>query len=295
MYKGLTFTAVFQAGSLNYGEGIGNISELKKINRGNGNTYTFASRQCIDFDIVRLGNEIFGWNLDTVVNNGTIQYKKEVTIKDSEEMDLFGYMKTATSSSAVTRAAAVRVSHAISLEPYKSDMDFLNNKGLADRINENPNLANIEQHQSYYSYTVTIDLKRVGIDRDIELDNEERLKRVSQLLTIIKVLNRNIRGRQENLSPLFIIGGLYDIPNPFFQGRVILEPKGERFNINVRPLKDTIETTLFNKSVGEETFVGIVDGIFGNRAEIDEVLTNKSKSVEEFFRNIQEKLNEVYK
>ena len=43
-------------------------------------------------------------------------------------------------------------------------MDFLNNKGLADRINEFPNLANIEQHLSFYTYTITIDLEKIGID-----------------------------------------------------------------------------------------------------------------------------------
>ena len=31
--KGLSITLVFNASSLNYGEGIGNISELKKINK----------------------------------------------------------------------------------------------------------------------------------------------------------------------------------------------------------------------------------------------------------------------
>lgn len=32
--KGLTLSIVFKAQSLNYGEGIGNISELKKLSRG---------------------------------------------------------------------------------------------------------------------------------------------------------------------------------------------------------------------------------------------------------------------
>ena len=31
----------------------------------------------------------------------------------------------------------------------------------------------------------------------------------------IKVLNREIRGREENLSPLFVIGGLYNLNSPF--------------------------------------------------------------------------------
>ena len=86
------------------------------------------------------------------------------------------------------RSAAVRLSNAISLEQYKSDMDFLNNKGLADRINEFPNLANIEQHLSFYTYTITIDLEKIGVDNGIELDNSIKAKRVKELLEIVKVL-----------------------------------------------------------------------------------------------------------
>lgn len=88
--KGLSVTMIFKAQSLNYGEGIGNISELKKLSRGDGSTYTFASRQAIRYDIARLGNKMFGWNLEVVDKaKGTVQFKEELTIKDSEEMDLF--------------------------------------------------------------------------------------------------------------------------------------------------------------------------------------------------------------
>ena len=68
------------------------------------------------------------------------------------------------------RSAAVRLNNAISLEEYKNDIEFLNNKGLADRIPEFPNLANIEQHLSFYTYTITIDLEKIGVDTGIELD-----------------------------------------------------------------------------------------------------------------------------
>ena len=131
--SGLTLTMIFNAESLNYGEGIGNISELKKLSRGNGKVYTFASRQALRYDIARLGNKMFGWNLEVVdKSKGTVQFKDECTIKDSEEMDLFGYMKTSKKSDdkaggSSIRSAAVRLSNAISLEDYKSDMDFLNN------------------------------------------------------------------------------------------------------------------------------------------------------------------------
>ena len=63
MRKGLTVSVIFNAQSLNYGEGIGNISELKKLTRADGNMYTFASRQALRYDVVRLGHEFFNWNL----------------------------------------------------------------------------------------------------------------------------------------------------------------------------------------------------------------------------------------
>lgn len=300
MSKGLSMSIIFQAGSLNYGEGIGNISELKKFNRGNGNTYTFASRQCIRYDMSRIGAEIFNWNLQVVdKSKGTMQFKEDASIKESIEMDLFGYMKTKSKKDnekggAETRAASVRVSHAISLEPYKSDMDFMTSKGLADRIGEQCDPVNVEQHQSFYTYTVTIDLSKIGVDGNIELDKSEKIKRVEQLLTVVKLLNRNIRGRQETLSPLFIIGGVYDIPNPFFQGRILLHNKGEKFVIDTKIIGDTLETTLFDKSVKDDTKIGIVSGIFGNGEEINN-LPIKILSIEDFFSEIKESVEKFYK
>ena len=298
MGKGLTMTIVFEANSLNYGEGIGNISELKKLNRGNGSTHTFASRQALGYDIRRLGTELFNWNITKVEARGsgnkkTIQYDE--SIKESEEMDLFGYMKTTKGSNSDTREAVVRLSPAISLEAYKSDMDFLSNKGMADRIDENANLANVEQHHSFYVYTVTLDLNRVGVDDEIELSAEEKERRVKELLTIIKLLNRNIRGRQENLAPLFVIGGVYDLPNPFFQGRIELESCGEKYGIKVDPISSALETSLLDNNVQDITFIGLVNGIFANEDEFEEILgENKVLSVENFFKKLESKVEEIY-
>ena len=57
--KGLSITLIFKGQSLNYSEGIGNISELKKLTRGDGSVYTYASRQALRYDMVRLGNKLF--------------------------------------------------------------------------------------------------------------------------------------------------------------------------------------------------------------------------------------------
>ncbi|MCI1946203.1 type I-B CRISPR-associated protein Cas7/Cst2/DevR [Clostridium luticellarii] len=300
MSKGLTLTVIFQAQSLNFGEGIANISELKKLTRGDGNLYTFVSRQCLRYDIVRLGSMLYNWNTQVVdKSKGTVQFKDDCSIKDSEEMDLFGYMKTAKKGGddkggSNIRSAVARLSHAISLEPYRSDMDFLNNKGLADRIGEHPNLANVEQHFSFYTYTITIDLDKVGKDGDVDLDKEDKFKRVKQLLSILKVLNRNIRGRQENLAPLFIVGGIYDIPNPFFLGRIRLNYKSNKPYIDSNILKQTLETKIFDNSIEKVTSLGMVSGIFDNEEELKSLFKDENYSIEKFFDNLQDGVKAYY-
>ena len=299
--SGLTITMIFNAESLNYGEGIGNISELKKLSRGNGKVYTFASRQALRYDIARLGNKMFGWNLEVVdKSKGTVQFKDECTIKDSEEMDLFGYMKTSKKSDdkaggSSIWSAAVRLSNAISLEDYKSDMDFLNNKGLADRINEFPNLANVEQHLSYYTYTVTIDLEKIGKDGEIELDNEVKMKRVIELLEILKVLNREIRGREENLSPLFVIGGVYNLNSPYFLGRIELKNVKQKFAINTNILEDTMKLKIGENEISQDTNIGIVKDIFENEKEIEEKFANKVSNIQDFFEKLEDSVKQYYK
>lgn len=298
--SGLTITMIFKAQSLNYSEGIGNIAELKKLTRGNGDVYTFASRQALRYDIARLGNEMFNWNLQVVdKDKKTVQFSEKYTIEDSEEMDLFGYMRTIGKSDdkdggANVRSAVVRLSNALSLEKYKSDIEFLSNKGMADRINEHPNIANLEQHLSYYTYTVTIDLSKVGIDCDIELSNEVKKNRVIQLLEILKVLNRNIRGREENLSPVFVIGGIYTLNSPFFLGRIALNDKKEKFELDVDMLKDAMSLKLGEEFIKDDTRVGIVKNTFSNEDKINEMVNNKVGTVQEFFEDIESKVSEYY-
>jgi CRISPR-associated protein Cst2 len=290
--KAITFTVVFRGNSLNYGEGTANISELKKFHRGNGEVYTFASRQSLRYDFIRLGNQFFEWNLNVVdKSQGVVQFKADCTIEDSVEMDLFGYMKTKAKSGASKRSAVVRLSHAFSLEPYKGDLEFLNNMGLATRINEDANLATLEQHVSYYTYTVTIDLSRVGKDGDIELDSSEKANRVNQFLTISKFLNREIRGRQENLAPLFIIGGAYPIPNPFFQGRVVLE-NHKKDHINIAILEDTVQTTLYGTSIKDFTRIGYVRGVFKNEQEFSRIA--HADTVDSFYDHLVKQVNHYY-
>lgn len=246
--KGLTITMIFNANSANYGEGFGNITTLKKITRGDGNLYSYISRQALRYNIVeQLGYD----NTPVKIDKTVVQFAPDATIEEYPEIDLFGYMKT-NKGGAETRNAVVRLSNAISLEEYNNDLDFLTNAGLAKRIEANNSIAQSEIHKSLYSYTIAIDLDRIGVDGEINLPEEEKKDRVKKLLKTIQFLYRDIKGRRENLSPIFAIGGIYDRKNPYFENRIILD--GE--SLNTKVLKDIIDEDIDTR---ENTVVGYLE------------------------------------
>ena len=294
--KGLTFTAIFLAESANYGEGIGNVATLKKISRNRGEQYTYISRQAIRYNIVeQLGENKANVKAEGSGDKKVVQFSSETTIKDYPELDFFGYMKTVKGDNSKNRSAIVRLSNAVSLETFKGDLEFLTNKGLVDRIDRNekvfPNIAQAEIHKSYYKYTVTIDLDKIGIDEldEIEIENEEKARRVNKLLDTISLLYRDIRGRREDLKPLFIIGGVYDIKNPFFENVVDVR--------NNKILVEKLTSGIYD-FIENDTAVGIVKEQFENDTEIETELAKRNikvLNVPEFFKQLKNKIDEYYK
>lgn len=285
MKDGLTISLIFEAQSANYGEGFGNIAALKRISRQGGDGYTYISRQALRYNIIQQ----LEWNNTPVEAMGSgdkkvIQYKPETTIADYPEIDLFGYMKTDKGSNATTRSAVARLSNAVSLEPYHSDLDFLTNMGVAKRINAANSIAQSEIHKSFYAYTITVDLDRVGIDGDVVISNLEKAKRVDSLLRTIQYLYRDIKGRRENLAPVFVIGGVYDRKNPFFENRLRLRDQSQALHL------DTIQDTL--EPIQVDTRIGYVSGIFANDEEIKEQL--KPETIDKVFQDLCQDVQAVY-
>lgn len=293
--KGLTLSIIFEAESANYGESFGNISSLKKLSRGDGNSYSYISRQALRYNII---NQL-GWD-NTKVSNAdkVVQFEKDASIENYPEIDFFGYMKTGKNSvngSSNTRNAVVRLSNAIALESYNSDLDFLTNMALAKRGGMDNAIAQSEIHKSYYAYTVTIDLDKVGIDEIIkdkennkdkhEIDNKEKAKRVKELLKVLKTLYRDIRGRRENLSPIFIIGGVYNIKNPFFENRL----KVNKNNLEIKTITDVLD---LDTEIKNNTICGLVDSMFSNTEEIKDKL--KAQSVSYVIDELSKKVDEYY-
>jgi len=287
---GLTISNIFEASSANFGEGIGNFSVLKKISRGNGESYSYISRQALRYEIT---NQMGIANTKLGLDGSVIQFAPEATIKEYPEIDLFGYMKTV--KPAKTRSAVVRLSHAISLETFNGDIDYLTNKGLLDRYNKQEgqapkdggNIAQIETHKSYYAYTITIDLDKVGIDEndEIELDSKEKACRVNKLLDTVKFLYRDIKGRREDLKPLFSIGGVYEIKNPFFEGKLKVKDN----NLCIDTIKDILK---LDKRISDNTECGFIKGIFSNCEEIQTELN--ALDMNTYFTNLKKKVSNYY-
>lgn len=285
--NGLTMTMIFLAESANYGEGVGNISTLKKMSRGNYEQYSYISRQAMRYNIIQQ----LGWDVTPVDGkSGVVQFAPSATIKEYPEIDLFGYMKTSSKEDdkkggASTRSAVVRLSNAVALEPYQSDLEFLTNMGLAKRQNIENGIAQSEIHRSYYTYTITVDLDKVGVDGDIEISRDEKANRVKSLLDAIAYLYRDIKGRRENLSPIFVIGGRYERKNPFFENRI---------SVNENKLAtDTLSEVINgNDDVKDNTVSGVLSGVFDNDSEIKKVLN--AGTVAEVFNYLKKEVDVYY-
>jgi len=204
-----------------------------------------------------------------------VQFHPSVNALNCVEADLFGYMKTQQGENAATRSAVVRLSPAISLEPMLLDTEFGTNKNFADRVGANPNPFQLEHHSSLYTYTVTVDLDRLGCEFDrsgkkiAELPKEEKLRRVEMVLDALPFLIREVKGRTENLSPFFVIGGVYPVKNPFFMGRVNVSynRNTDKYSVNTAILKSVFSLAFKGEPVGKYTHCGFVSGFWENDFE----------------------------
>ena len=234
-------------------------------------------------------------------------------IKEYHEFDLFGGLFTnlkgvndeeveLSYGDSVKRTAPAKVTYAFSTSKFRGDVDFMNNVDAYDRYvkhlerKEKQSIPQSEQHYAHYHYTLTVDLDRIGVwegEKRIEdvLSPEEKANRVKDLLDVVMTLSRQIRGRYENLSPIFVIGGIYKAKNPFFMGGIDAREVGdEKLLLNVDRLLDC--KSLIPEAERENTLCGMLTGFFVNEQEIREKLN--CKKVEEVFKELKKKVNEVY-
>jgi CRISPR-associated protein Cst2 len=321
----LTLTIITQrATSLNYGENIGNVSILKKLSLGDNSQITYVSDKALKYDIRRKGKEEKGWRLlDEKVKEliekskdgkklNVDKFAKEL-VQEYQEFDLFGGLLTNLKGAdgkkvelsygdSVKRTAPVKITYAYSISKFQGDMDFMNNIEAYNRYirhieqKEAQVITQSEQHTAHYHYTIAVDLDRIGVwetengTEDV-IPAEEKAKRVKDLLDIIRTLSRQIRGRYENLSPVFVIGGIYKVKNPFFMGCIgATETEDRKLLLDVNRLLDC--KGIIPEEERDNTLCGLLSGFFANEQEIREKLN--CKSVGEVFEELKNKVGEIY-
>lgn len=265
----LVLDIVFEGQSLNYDQGIGNVQQLKKIHY-EGETYTMVSRYALRYSLLETGKSLWDWKLADrdawVVVGGSNQkvlqpnYDLLCKLLDYEDLNFFGFLLTGESKKSgateknetknkedqnknqmqIARPAAVKITHAISLEPYKFDSHFNVNLGIAKRagkLGEVQNIFQLEEHRSLYKYSVAVDLAALGTQEiyfnskptNLPNDCESSVKEegegkyykltlnsskdqrnlLLQLAVSILRLHRSIKGRNEDLSPKLMIASYY--------------------------------------------------------------------------------------
>ena len=99
------------------------------------------------------------------------------------------------------------------------------------------------------------------------------------------IFTRDIKGRRENLSPIFVIGGRYERKNPFFENRIRVDEN----SLNTAPLKEIMEE---EQQIREHTFVGVMTGMFRMKKKSGKIL--EAATVGDAFAGLKKEVKDYY-
>lgn len=287
---GLILTIIADITS-NYGESLGNISTIQKVYR-NGRAYASRSRESIKYAIM----DQAGMYDDLVVSLDKAAQKwvdeTECNISNCRALE-GGYMNTGGKTT-YTRNSTIKVSDAVSCVEWGQEIRFHNDLNVARKYSDRNNTElkdsglmpyNYEYDQGLKVYNVVIELDRIGIDKnfDVEATPEEKANRVINILRAIQELRLEVKQESDNAEPLFIVGGIGSRKTHYFKNLVNVD---ENNNLEINnTLKDRIKN---------DYRVGVLDycKAINNTQQIKEELN--SLSVDCFFDKLIDEVKEYY-
>jgi CRISPR-associated protein Cst2 len=159
-------------------------------------------------------------------------------------------------------------------------------------------IYNSESHHSLYAYTINIDLNEIGIDanhKELIITQKEKAKRVCDFLSCVETLDRTIKGQPNNLEPIFILGGIYNIGSPVFLNSILVDYKKGEGYLNTKILNSKFDRIFLDERIGDVTAVGYDDGCteLVNVNELESG-SNNSFNIGTFFENLRGKVTEYY-
>lgn len=290
MGKALTLTVVANMTS-NYSEGLGNISSVQKVFK-NQKVYAMRSKESLKNAIcVQAGlYDDLQTELDGAMQKLANDEVNAATCRALEG----GYMNTQGTTH--VRNSSFYLTDAIACESFVNETRFHNNLYLASThakangLNVQANSGEVglmpyqyEYDKSLKTYSITIDLDKVGKDEnfDAEADNKEKALRVNSILEAIENLSLVVKGNLDNAEPIFVVGGISNRKTHYFENVV-----------NVRGQKLIISEDLKNK-VANTYHVGLLkSGVLENETEVDKEL--HPITITNMFSTLKKEVNEFY-
>lgn len=242
--KAITLTILTESPIfLSNDQGFGNYTPGKKAFQKDGK-HAITSVATFTYELRRLLKEEFGWQLNDIVTKAKNMYLADVSDASGQKMeaDIFGFL---IPDKQISKTSPLRVIPFTSIHPFQNDTQLITNKGFFNLnfernyrdekgnllsgtdIPQTQALANEEVFGDYYTYTLTIELNRVGV---VETDGdkylmpsqrtffakESRLKAVQDILQALTILTRDIKHQKVLLKPLGVYGGAFTSAVPYF-------------------------------------------------------------------------------
>jgi len=154
----LTGVFLIETGVVNRGDGIGNISTVKKITTQDG-IKVYFSPQSYKRALWNSLQKNYGWSKPLVTREGGV-VQRTGTIIDSEEFDFAGTM---IAKPKYQRDSVLYVDNGVSINNFAGDMEFMTNMGIAKLYGENEaNIINRENFYGIYLLPFGIEIHRIG-------------------------------------------------------------------------------------------------------------------------------------
>ncbi len=258
-----------------------NINNIKKITLENNEELPYVSAQAIR-RALRDQLETMGWKMSLVTpGDGKHPPSTECDPVAYIDDDLFGFMNAQTES--IKRTSPLRVEALCALSSYKGDLDFGTNL-MGTKAGANPNIFETEIHSGIYRGTILLELDRIGCgdgfkkdDKDRELTNEDKIKRISAFIDSFQNLWSS--GRQtrflSDVSPKFIAAAIMYSKNPIFAEAVnypinmnLINTVKHDYNLFIKDSVFAVQKSVFGGFEGSEN---LADGFMKIKGWIKEL------------------------
>lgn len=252
-----------------------NVIVIKKIKTPKGEEYPYVSGQMLRY-IYRDKLQELGYELSKVEQTGETQGEPDKYIDD----DIFGFMiterktKQKKKGGQITRVSPIKVSAMIGLYPLLGNKDLLTRYPIDRKTKEKLNEPSLVEQEftgmNYFKGCILIDLDRIGVEKELELDlgEEEKKKRVKAFLDAFRLKFGG--GRQarmlSDITPKFIVGIKQKYKVPYVLDALKMDNDG---NIELEPL---ITVLTQYKDINDNVIIGIRTGIFKNEKEVKDKL-----------------------